>query len=175
MTDLDGGFVVDSRGSHALLDLPSHSQESLLDVAGVLCRGLQEWDADAVSKFLMLSAVVFIENRMTYLRHGVLNRPLICHIALVANQQLVDTLGRVAVDFLQPLLDIVERVHIGHIIDDADAMGTAVVGGSDGAESLLASRVPLSHVSAGSSKYRHQAYDLQLHGLAVQLNGPNFL
>lgn len=49
--------VVRGGGSHALLDLPGHGQESLLDVAGVLGRGLEEWDAETVSKLLFIGLV----------------------------------------------------------------------------------------------------------------------
>lgn len=50
---MHAGFrVVGSRGAHALLDLASHGQESLLNVAGVLGGGLEEGDAQAVSEFL---------------------------------------------------------------------------------------------------------------------------
>lgn len=53
LADLDGGFrVVGGGGAHALLDLAGHGQESLLDVAGVLGRGLEEGDSQAVSKLL---------------------------------------------------------------------------------------------------------------------------
>lgn len=53
LSDLDGWLgVVGGCGSHALLDLAGHGQESLLDVAGVLGRSLEEWDAQAVSKLL---------------------------------------------------------------------------------------------------------------------------
>lgn len=62
-----------------------------------------------------------------YLRHRVLNHLFIGHIALVTDKQLIDTFGGVSVDLLQPLFDIVEGVHIGHIVDDADAMRTPVV------------------------------------------------
>jgi hypothetical protein len=44
----------------------------------------------------------------TYLCYGVLDHLLVRHIGLVADQQLVDTLGSVAVNLLQPLLDVVE-------------------------------------------------------------------
>ncbi len=80
----------------------------------------------------------------TYLGNCVLNDLLVRHIALVADEELVDALGGVAVDLLQPLLDVVEAVHIGHIVDDADAVGTAVVGRGDGAEPFLAGGIPLS-------------------------------
>lgn len=50
---MHAGFrVVGSRGAHALLDLASHGQESLFNVAGVLGGGLEEGDAQAVSEFL---------------------------------------------------------------------------------------------------------------------------
>ena len=64
----------------------------------------------------------------TYLCDGVLDDLLVSHIGLVAHQQLVDALSRISVDLLQPLLYVVERVHICNIIDDADAVGAAVVG-----------------------------------------------
>lgn len=46
LANVDGGLVVDSCVAHALLDLASHGQECLLDVGGVLGRGLEEGDAD---------------------------------------------------------------------------------------------------------------------------------
>lgn len=53
LANVHAGFrVVGSRGAHALLDLASHGQESLLNVAGVLGGSLEEWDAQAVSEFL---------------------------------------------------------------------------------------------------------------------------
>jgi hypothetical protein len=64
---------------------------------------------------------------MAYLCDCVIDHLLIRHIALVAYKQLVDALGGVAVNFLQPLLDVVERVHVRDIVDDADAVGAAVV------------------------------------------------
>ena len=44
--------VVRCCAAHALLDLAGHGEESLLDVAGVLGRGLEEGDAQAVGEFL---------------------------------------------------------------------------------------------------------------------------
>lgn len=156
---MHAGFrVVGSRGAHALLDLASHGQESLLNVAGVLGGGLEEGDAQAVSEFLD-RAVSFRLSRgtclglrsgslesargpplqvtcggsrlqlktLTYLGNGVLDNLLIRHIALVAYEQLVDALSGVPVNLLEPLLDVVERVHVGDIVDNADAVSTAVV------------------------------------------------
>lgn len=79
----------------------------------------------------------------SHLCDRVLNHLLVCHIALVANEQLVNALCSVAVNFLQPLLDVVEGVHVGDIVDNADAVGTAVVGRGDGAETLLTGGIPL--------------------------------
>ncbi len=84
---------------------------------------------------------------------------LLDEIALVSDEQLVDALGGVAVDFLKPLLDVVEGVHIGDVIDDDDAVCTAVVRGGDGTEALLSGRVP----------------NLELDSLSFELDGANFL
>jgi hypothetical protein len=51
-TDLYRGLVVCGRCAHPLFDLAGHGQEGLLNIAGVLGRGLKEWDAKAISKFL---------------------------------------------------------------------------------------------------------------------------
>jgi len=128
LTNLHGRLVVDGSRTHALLDLSCHRQESLLYVGSVLGGSLEEGDSKAVGKLL---------------RHGVLHDLLVLHIALVADKQLVDALGGVSVNLLKPLLDVVEGVHVGHIVDHADAVGTTVVGRGDGTEPFLASSVPL--------------------------------
>ena len=68
-----------------------------------------------------------MQRQGTYLCDCVLNHLLVRHIALVADQELIDTLSGVSVDLLQPLLDVVEGVHVGHIVHDADTVGTTVV------------------------------------------------
>lgn len=116
-----------------------------------------------------------------YLCHGVLDYLLVLHIALVADEQLVDALGGVTVNLLEPLLDIVERVHVGHIVHHADTVGATVVGRCDGAESFLASRVPLRYVLSAMVHPKQirfsasKAYDLKFNGLAIKLDGPDFL
>lgn len=119
-----------------------------------------------------------------YLCHGVVDDLLVSHIALVADEQLVDALGGVSVNLLQPLLHIVEGIHIGNIVDDADTVSATVVGRSDGTETLLASGVPLLGVADMVSSRllvvdgfvgEGEAHNLQLHGLAIELNGPDFL
>lgn len=57
LADLHGGLVVDGGVAHALLDLAGHGEEGLLDVAGVLGRGLEERDAEAVCEFLLLKVI----------------------------------------------------------------------------------------------------------------------
>ena len=44
----------------------------------------------------------------TNLRHCVLNNLLVCHIGFVADKELIDALRGIAVDLLEPLLDVVE-------------------------------------------------------------------
>lgn len=80
---------------------------------------------------------------MSHLRNRVLDDLLVRHIALVTDKQLVDTLSGVSVDLLQPLLDVVEAVHVGDVVDDANTVGTSVVRRSDSSESLLAGGIPL--------------------------------
>jgi len=143
LTNLDSRLVVDGGIAHTFLDLAGHGQEGLLDVGCVLGRCLEEGNAEAVGEFLC---------------DGVLDDLLVSHIALVADEKLVDTLGSVAVNLLQPLLDVVERVHVGNIVDDADTVGAAVVRGCDGTETLLACGVP----------------NLELHCLAIELDGSDF-
>ena len=46
------------------------------------------------------------------------------------------------VDLLQPALDVVERVEVGDVVHDDDAVSAAVVGAADRAEALLACSVP---------------------------------
>ena len=66
-------------------------------------------------------------NRITNLRDGVFDHLLVCHITLVADEQLVDSLRGVAVDLLKPLLDVVEAVHVRDVIYYTNPMGTAVI------------------------------------------------
>jgi hypothetical protein len=64
----------------------------------------------------------------TYLRNCVLHDLLVRHIALVAYEQLVDTFCGISINLLEPLLNVVERVHIRDIVNHADAVCASVVG-----------------------------------------------
>lgn len=55
------------------------------------------------------------------------------------------------------VLRTVEGSLVGDVVYQQDAHGAAVVGGGDGAEALLAGRVP----------------DLELDALSIELNGPD--
>lgn len=111
-----------------VLDLLGHGQERLLDVCRVLGRGLEQADADLIRKLL---------------GDVILDDLLARQVRLVADEELVNALARVAVNLLQPLLDVGEGVGVGHVVDDDDAVRAAVVGRRDRAEALLAGRVPL--------------------------------
>lgn len=123
----------------------------------------------------------------SHLCNCVIHDLLVRHIALVSDEELVDTLSGVSVDLLQPLLHVVERIHVGDIVDDADAVGTSVVGGGDGSETLLSCGVPLcggksllaaiSGASAGVvvGDGLWLAHNLQLHRLAIELDRSDFL
>ena len=63
--------------------------------------------------------------------------------SLVADEELVDALGGVAVNLLEPLLDVGERVLVGDVVHDNDAVRASVVRRRDRAEALLPCRVPL--------------------------------
>jgi len=78
---------------HSGLDLACHGQESLFDVVGGLGGCFQELDAEAVREFLAL-----------FRRDDALG----CEVGLVTHQELVHVLGGVSVNFVEPLLDVVE-------------------------------------------------------------------
>ena len=80
-------------------------------------------------------------------------------VGLVSHEELVYVFTSVPINFVEPLFDIVEGFHVGDIIDNNNAVGTAVVGRCNGAETLLSCRVP----------------NLKFDRLAVKFNGADFL
>ena len=62
-----------------------------------------------------------------YLCDCVLHHLLVRHIALVAYEKLVDTLCCISVNLLEPLLNVVEGIHVRDIVDDADTVSPSVV------------------------------------------------
>lgn len=91
----------------------------------------------------MITSIVSGKEFWPYLCHSIFHHLLIRHITLISHQQLIYTFCSVAINFLEPLLDVIERVHIGHVVDNADSMRAAVIRGCDGPEPFLASSVPL--------------------------------
>jgi hypothetical protein len=131
-------------GLHSGLDLAGHGQKRLFYVGGGLGGSLEEFNAQGVSKLLTLFG-----------RHDALAG----QIGLVANQQFVDILCCISVNFVEPLLDIVERFLVGDIVDNNNSMGATVIRRSDGAETFLSCGIP----------------NLKLDGLSVQFDGTDFL
>lgn len=131
-------------GLHSRLDLGSHCQKGLLNVLRRLGRCFEEFDSKRVSEFFALLCA---------------DDSLRREITLVTNKELVHILSSVSIDLVQPLLHIVERLHISYIIDNDDTMSSAVVARSNGAETFLPSGIP----------------NLEFDSLLVQLNGTDFL
>ena len=77
-------------------------------------------------------------------------------IALVTNQHDDNIVVRVVSQLLQPSRDILVSLVLADIVDEKGPDGAPVVGGRDGAVSLLAGGIP----------------DLGLDGLGVDLDGP---
>ena len=126
LTRCDGGT---SRTSLRLrlvpsLDLRSHRHEGLLDIGGGLSGRLEELNAKGVGELSSL----FGGNGSSGFE-----------ITLVADEQLVHVLGSVPVDLVQPLLHVVERLKVGHVVHDDDTVSSSVVGRGDGSESFLTS------------------------------------
>ena len=114
-------------GLHSGLDLGGHGEKGLFHVGCRLGRRFQKLNAKRIGKLLAL-----------FRAHDTLGR----QIGLVTDQQLVDIFRSVPVNFMQPLLDVVKGIRVRHVIDDNNAVSAAVVGRSDGSETLLSSRIP---------------------------------
>lgn len=91
---------------------------------------------------------------------------LLDQVALIAHQELIDPLGRVPVNLLKPLLDVIESFLVSDVVDYDDAVGASVVRRRDRSESLLSSRIPLC---------QPMRYNLQLDRLSFQLDRSDFL
>jgi len=58
---------------------------------------------------------------------GVVNHFLCGQVEFVADKQFVDVVAGITVDFLKPLLNVVERLLIGAVINHDDAMCSSVI------------------------------------------------
>jgi len=143
--DTTGGFGASCGGLclHSGLDLRGHGEESLFNVVRCFGGSFQEFNPKRVGKFLALFG-----------RDDTLGS----QIALVTNQKLVDVFCGVSVNFVQPLLHIVEGIGIRHVVNNNDTVGTTVVGRGDGSETLLSGSIP----------------NLQFDSFCFQFNSANF-
>ena len=112
---------------HSRLNLTGHGEKGLFHVFRRLGGSFQKLDPERIGKLLALLR-----------RHDTLGG----QIGLVADQQLVDVFRGVSVNFVEPLLDIVEGFHVGDIVNHDNAVSSAVVRRRNGSEALLARRVP---------------------------------
>jgi hypothetical protein len=72
-------------------------------------------------------------------------------VALVPHEKLNDAAARILLDFVKPVLDVLEAFVVRHVVHHHDALRAPVVAARDGAEALLPRCVP----------------HLQLHKLAI--------
>mmetsp|Transcript_58999 Transcript_58999/g.144706 ORF Transcript_58999/g.144706 Transcript_58999/m.144706 type:complete len:245 (-) Transcript_58999:186-920(-) len=122
--------------------VPRDLEEGLLNIDVVLGARLKEFDAELVRKRLAPCGV---------------NHLLVEHVALVANQDLVDVVRSMLLDLADPVANVVKRLLICHIVHQQDPHGTAVVRRCDSPEPLLPRRIP----------------DLELEALPLLLDSAN--
>lgn len=150
--DLDGlgrRLGCTGRRADAVLDLRRHRHESLLHVGRVLRGRLQEGDSQLIRVFLRESidsirmTKYATPNQLTHHGRCVVHHLLDGQITFVPYEQLVDIFASVALNLLQPLLHIVERLLVRAVVHYNDPVRAPVVRRRDRPESLLAGRVPL--------------------------------
>jgi len=99
-------------GLHSGLDLTGHGEKGLFDIARCFGRCFEEFNAKTIGKLLSLFG-----------RDDALSS----QIRFVTHQQLVDILRSISVNFVQPLLYIIEGLVVRDVIDNNDTMGSTVV------------------------------------------------
>jgi len=112
---------------HIDLDVSGKSKESFFHIDAGFCRCLHEFDAVFYSKLFS-----------SFFRH----LSSIVHITLVAQDHLLHISTGVLLNVPDPVLDVIETLLVGDIVDQHDPHGAPVVGSSDGSESLLSRCVP---------------------------------
>ena len=129
------------RRRKTVLDGTRHHHERFLNTSGILGRRLDVRNVHALCK---LGCNVRVHNTPLH------------KIRLVAHQQLVHVLACIAVNLTQPLLHVVERLHIGAIKHQDDTLCTAIVAARDCAETLLSCCVPnlqLDHFAVAVQRF----------------------
>ena len=113
--------------SHIRFDFTGHKLESLINILALLGRGLEESDTVVVGHLLALF-------------EG--DSSLGLQISLVSDQNASDVVLGVLLDLAHPGVHGVEGVSVGDVIGHDDTVGSLVIGGGDGLESLLSGSVP---------------------------------
>ena len=113
---------------HLLLDLRSHGNESIFNIAGTLSRGLNEGNAQRIRKLLC---------------GGSIDLPLVLEITLITDKKTINILASETINLTEPLLHTCKGLCVGDIIHDDDAVSATIVAASDGTETLLTSSIPL--------------------------------
>jgi hypothetical protein len=128
---------------HSGFDLRGHGKKCLFHIGASLGRRFEELNAKRISEFLALFGA---------------DNALRRQIGLISNQQFVDILRSISVNFMQPLFDIVEGLSVGDVIYDDDAVSAAIIGGRNRSKALLSGSIP----------------NLKLNGLSIKLDCANF-
>ena len=79
-------------------------------LAEVSKKGIESWSANSYAITLIFRAPLYLI-KLTHLRHAVFHNLLAGQVRLVADKQLIHAFGSIAVNLLQPLLDIREGVY----------------------------------------------------------------
>lgn len=106
-----------------------HHRESFIDVDCVLRRCFDVRNVHAVGELG---------------RSGLFDDSAVNEVDFIANEQLVDVLARIAVNFAEPLLDVRERLRLSAVEHKDDALRTAVIRRGDSAETFLTGSIPLA-------------------------------
>ena len=78
--------------------------------------------------------------------------PASLEIGFIAHQEFDNILVSVLVDLSQPVLNVLEGLSVGDIVDEDDSVSTFVVRGSDGLEAFLSGGVPNLKLDGASSR-----------------------
>ena len=118
------------------LDLSWKSCECFFDIDSIFSWSFQEFDSKRVSEsfsFLSFHLSASLE------------------IGFIAHQEFDNILISVLVDLSQPVLNVLEGLSVGDIVDEDDSVSTLVVRGSDGLEVFLSCGVPYLKLNGASS------------------------
>ena len=97
------------------------------------------------------------------------------HVALVAHKHQVDALCGLLLNVADPILHVLERLLVRHVIDEQDALCSPVVGRGNSAETLLARLESKTdryrgHGTQTQTQRTNRVPDLQLDALAIHLD-----